>query len=186
MGHVAIEYFRAPGASKDRLRQVYADAKKEAAGLFSKEAFEKFKRRAAGGEAPKAARARPAAKAKKAVKKKASAKRAKAPTVSSVVEGDFADRVAAHPEVASAVNGIIHLDIDGKGGGQWTVDLTKAPGEITRGLEGEPRMTVKASAEDFMALVGGEKDAQAAVLNGELQLEPMDLSVAGELGRLFG
>jgi len=182
MGRVAMEYFRTPGASRDKLRQVYADAKKEAASLFSKEAFEKFKQRATGAAAPKPGK--PRAAAKKA-KKKTSARKAKAPTVASVVEGDFADRVEAHPEVAEAVKGIIHLDIGGKGGGQWTVDLTEAPGSISKGLSGEPRMTVKASAADFMALVEREKDAQSAMLAGELQLEPMDLSVAQELGRLF-
>jgi len=177
MGRVAIEYFRQPGASRDKLRQVYAEAKKEAAALFSKEAFDKFRKKA-DEPAPK----RPAPRK---AKKKASARKASGPTAANIVESDFAERVAAHPEVCSAVNGLIHLDIDGKGGGQWTVDLTKSPGSISRGFKGEPRMTVKATASDFMALVEREKDAQTAVLNGELQLEPMDLEVATELGRLF-
>ncbi|MBK7862988.1 MAG: DUF697 domain-containing protein [Archangiaceae bacterium] len=60
MGHVAIEYFRQPGASKDRLRQVYAEAKREAGAMFSREAFEKFRKRAS---AP--AKKKPAAKRKK-------------------------------------------------------------------------------------------------------------------------
>jgi uncharacterized protein (DUF697 family) len=63
MGRVAIEYFRQPGASRDRLRQVYAEAKKEAATMFSKEAFERFRK---GAQRPaKATRARPAKRAKK-------------------------------------------------------------------------------------------------------------------------
>lgn len=177
MGRVAIEYFRAPGASKDRLKQVYAEAKAEAASLFSKESFERFRN---GGAAPKK-KAAPARKAKK----RTSAKRSAGPSVAKIVEEDFADRVAAHPEVSEAVNGLIHLDIAGRGGGKWTVDLSKSPGSVSRGLSGEPRMTVSASAEDFIALVEREKDAQSAVLNGELKLEPMDLSVASELGRLF-
>jgi uncharacterized protein (DUF697 family) len=181
MGRVAIEYFRQPGASKDRLRQVYAEAKKEAASLFSKDAFDKFRKKSEEPRRPATAARRPAKKAKK----RSSARSSKGPTVANIIEGDFADRVAAHPEVANAVSGIIHLDIDGKGGGQWTVDLTQAPGHISRGFKGEPRMTVSASAADFMALIEREKDAQTAVLAGELKLEPMDLSVAAELGRLF-
>lgn len=179
MGRVAIEYFRAPGASRERLKQVYREAKAEAASLFSRESFERFRNGASA--APKKKKAAPARKAKKRT-----AKRAAAPSVSKIVEGDFADRVAAHPEVSEAVNGLIHLDIEGRGGGQWTVDLSRSPGSVTRGLRGEPRMTVSASADDFIALVEREKDAQAAVLSGELKLEPMDLSVASELGRLFG
>lgn len=187
MGRVAIEHFRVPGTSRERLRQVYAEAKKEAASLFSKEGFERFRKRGKITEDEEAAppprrAARP--RAKKA-KKRSSARAAKAPSVSDIVEGDFAARVAAHPEVSDAVKGFIHLDITGKGGGQWTVDLTKKPGTITEGLEGEARMTVTTSAEDFMALIDRETDAQTAVLNGDLQLDPMDLSVAAELGRLF-
>src|SRR6185436_8615232 len=113
-----------------------------------------------------------------AAKRRTSARKASGPTVANVVEGDFADRIAAHPEVCEAVNGVIHLDIDGKGGGQWTVDLSKAPGSVSRGFKGSPRMTVRANTTDFMALVEREKDAQEAVLAGELQLDPMDLSVA--------
>ena len=180
MGRVAIEYFRSPGTSREKLKQVYADAKKEAASLFSKDAFDRFRKKA---DAPATRRAAPAKK--KTANRRTSARKASRPTVANVIEGDFAERVAAHPEVCDAVHGMIHLDIDGKGGGQWTVDLTKSPGHVSRGFKGTPRMTVRANASDFMALVEREKDAQTAVLSGELQLEPMDLSVATELGRLF-
>jgi uncharacterized protein (DUF697 family) len=178
MGKVACEYFKVPGSSKERLRQIYEEAKKEAGGLFSKERLDKFRKGEADTKKPKA-KVKAKAKKKTAKKKKASSE------VANVVEGDFAKRVASHPEVADAVKGVIHLDVSGAGGGKWTVDLTKSPGSIIKGHQGEPRMTVRASAEDFMALVEREKDAQTAVLSGALQLEPMDLSVAAELGRLF-
>jgi uncharacterized protein (DUF697 family) len=179
MGKVACEYFKVPGSSKERLRQIYDEAKKEAGGLFSRERLDKFRRGEADAKKPKAK-----VKAKAKAKKKTARKKASS-EVANVVEGDFAKRVASHPEVADAVKGVIHLDVSGAGGGKWTVDLTKAPGSILKGHQGEPRMTVRASAEDFMALVEREKDAQTAVLSGALQLEPMDLSVAAELGRLF-
>ena len=178
MGRVAMEYFRAPGASRDRLKQVYEEARAEAASLFSKDAFDRFRKKSS---APPKKRPAPAKKAKK----RTSAKKVKAPTVANIVEEDFAERVAAHPEVSDAVNGVIHLDIEGRGGGKWTLDLSKSPGTISRGLSGTPRMTVSTSAADFIALVEREKDAQSAVMSGELKLEPMDLSMASELGRLF-
>jgi uncharacterized protein (DUF697 family) len=178
IGHVAMEYFRVPGTSRERLRQVYADAQREAKTLFSKEKLASFRTKEA------AAKKRPVTKKPRAAPARKAAARKK-PSVKSVIEGDFADRVAAHPEVAHAVKGVIHLDVRGKDGGKWTVDLTRAPGKILRGHTGEPRMTVRASATDFMALVEREKDAQSAVLAGDLELEPMDLSVAAELGRLF-
>jgi uncharacterized protein (DUF697 family) len=176
MGRVAIEYFKVPGTSRERLKQVYAEAKREAASLFSKESFERF--RNPDAQPIKAAPAARRTSAKKKTKKKAK-------SVASIVERDFAERVAAHPEVAEAVNGVIHLDVTGNGGGQWTVDLTRAPGAIVKGHTGQPRMTITADAKDFVALVAREKDAQSAVMSGELQLNPMDMSVAAELGRLF-
>jgi uncharacterized protein (DUF697 family) len=181
IGHVAMEYFRVPGTSRERLRQIYRDAQREAKTLFSKERLESFRK----GEA---AKKKAVTNKRKAAPRKAAPRKAaapKKPSVKSVVEGDFAERVANHPEVVDAVKGVIHLDVSGKDGGKWTVDLTSAPGKILRGHQGEPRMTVRASATDFLALVERETDAQSAMLAGDLQLEPMDLSVAAELGRLF-
>src|SRR5262245_32688703 len=82
MGRVAIEYFRTPGSSKEKLRQVYKDATREAKSLFSKEAFERFRK---GASKSPAKAARP--KAKKA-KRRVSARKTAAPGVREAVEGD--------------------------------------------------------------------------------------------------
>jgi hypothetical protein len=89
--------------------------------------------------------------------------------VAKVVEGDFARRIAANPKVRPDVAGVVCLDITGDGGGQWTVDS----------------LTVRCAAEDFVALVQGEKNVQLAVMSGELKLEPMDLDLAAKLAPLF-
>jgi uncharacterized protein (DUF697 family) len=175
MGRVAIEYFKHPGASHDRLKQVYADAKREAGELFSREAFEKFRKgQSEGGK-----------KTRKKASGRAAKKKAEPDPVSKIVEGDFAKRVAAHPEVADAVKGIVHLDVSGEHAGQWTIDLRKSPGEISPGLSGKPRLTVRADSHDFIGLVKRQIDPQTALLTGELKLDPMDLSIAAQLGQLF-
>jgi len=65
------------------------------------------------------------------------------------------------------------------------VDLTLPDEWISKGHEGEPRLTIRASAKDFIALVKGEKNAQMAVMAGDLELEPMNLDLAMKLGPLF-
>ena len=70
-------------------------------------------------------------------------------------------------------------------GGQWTADLSKSSEWITKGHSGKPKLTIRAGAKDFIALVKGEKNAQMAVMSGDLSLEPMDLDLAMKLGPLF-
>ncbi len=94
MGRVAIEYFRVPGTSSERLKQVYREAKKEASGLFTRDKLDIF-RKGPKAAAPVAKKTPAPAKKKKATKKKPAAK--KASPVAKVIEGDFADRVASHP-----------------------------------------------------------------------------------------
>jgi hypothetical protein len=165
--------------TRDNLKAIYARAKEEGSSLFSKERFQKFRE---GGGKKKAAAKKPAAK-KKEPAPAAAPPRSK---VARVIEVDFATRLAKHPMVVKAIGGKLHLDVTGEGGGQWTVDCGKKADWIQPGHQGSPKLTVRASAEDFLALISGAKNAQVAVLAGELVLDPMDLELAQELGRLFG
>lgn len=119
-------------------------------------------------------------------KKKAAAKKKAVSPLEKLIEGDFTKKLAKHRDVRDAFDGIVHLDLSGKPGGQWTADLTKDAEWISKGLSGTPKLTIKASGKDFMALVKGEKNAQLAVMSGELKLEPMNLDLAMKLGPLFG
>lgn len=181
MGRVAMEYFKFPGAPKEQLKRVYESAKAEASDLFSRERFEKF-RKGEPTEKPAAAPKR------KAPAKKKAAPRAKAPpkpNAQRLVEVDLPKRLAKHPEVAQALRGAVHLVVSGEGGGEWTVDCTTPPGAVAAGLHGTPRLTVKCRAADLHALMKKERDAQLAILAGDLVLEPMDLDLARALAALF-
>jgi uncharacterized protein (DUF697 family) len=179
MGRVAMEHFRHPGATKEQLRKVYEAAKEEGGSLFSKERFEAFRKSIsktqAEGDAPAQA-GDPAAPAP------ADSPRSE---VAAIIEDDFALRIARHQDVREAIDGIIHLDITGEGGGTWTVDLTRAADFVAQGLEGEAKITVRCTAPDFIALLKGQKNAQMAVMSGDLVLEPMDLDLVMKLGPLF-
>jgi uncharacterized protein (DUF697 family) len=178
IGRAAMEYFRSPEMPKEQLKKVYEAARDEGAKMFSKERFEAFRNSKQSQVKPadvgsdEAATQRPSS--------------AKVSAAEKIVTQDFAARLEKHPEVREAFAGLIHLDLSGEGGGQWTVDLTKAEGFISSGLTGMPKLTVRCSGEDFTGLVKGRKNAQMAVLSGDLVLEPMDLELIGTLGPLFG
>jgi uncharacterized protein (DUF697 family) len=179
IGRVAMEYFRNPGMPKDQLKKIYEAAKEEGASLFSRDRFDMFRKSSAsaGDEQPPAR--------KKGTKKKSAPKKKALTPVQKLVEVDFTKRLEQHKDVRDAFDGVVHLDITGSGGGAWTADLSKPADWISRGHEGKPRLTIRASARDFTALVKGEKNAQLAVMSGELALEPMDLDLAMKLGPLF-
>jgi uncharacterized protein (DUF697 family) len=189
IGRVAMEYFKHPGMPKEQLRKVFESAREEGSKLFSKERFDAFRkgRKATDDEADDEAGDDEPKKApvKKTVGKKKPAPAKKLSKVEQIVTRDFDRRLAKHPEVRKAVAGVIHLDITGKDGGQWTADLTRSEGFISEGLEGEPKLTVRCSGADFNALLKGRKDAQTAVLAGELELKPLDLDLVRKLAPLF-
>ena len=176
MGRVAMEYFRHPGLSKDQLKKVYEAAKQEGGSLFSKERFDAFRRSAAakaGGEqGPEEVEGDEGEKTP-------------ASEVASFIENDFSARIGKHRDVREAFDGIIHLDIIGEGGGLWTVDLTRPDDYVSSGHTGSPKLVIRCAAADFLALMSGKKNAQMAVMSGDLVLEPMDLDLAMKLGPLF-
>lgn len=182
IGRVAMEYFRNPGMPKEQLKKIYEAAKEEGAGLFSKERFDMFRKSSA---AQNTAEDEGEADAPKKKGTRKPAKKKPLTAMQKLVEVDFTARLAKNKDVRDAFDGVVHLDITGSGGGAWTADLTKPTGWISRGHSGEPRLTIRAEAKDFTALVKGEKNAQLAVMNGELTLEPMDLDLAMKLGPLF-
>ena len=174
IGRVAMEYFRNPGMPADQLRKIYEAAKDEGSAMFSRERFDMFRKSTA---APK--------EEAEAPRKKSAAKKKPKTAVEKVIEGDFTRKLGKHKDVRDAFDGVIHLDVTGVGGGKWTADLTKSGEWITRGHSGKPKLTIRAGTKDFIALVKGEKNAQMAVMAGDLTLEPMDLDMAMKLGPLF-
>ncbi|MBI3180655.1 MAG: SCP2 sterol-binding domain-containing protein [Myxococcales bacterium] len=163
IGRVAMEYFKSPGATKEYLGQVFDDAKREAASLFSRERFERFR---AG------------------VGRKSKRKDGKL-TVAQLIEREIPERLSSRAELAERVNAVVHFDIAGPGGGQWTLDLTRKKDWVALGLEGVAAMTVRCKDRDLLQIAAGKKDPQEAVLSGELSLEPLDLDLAQAIGELL-
>jgi uncharacterized protein (DUF697 family) len=252
MGRVAMEYFKNPDATQEELEEIFRKAKDEGGSLFSKDAFNNFRKQneekinavAEEGseesasepeEAPQEAKARkagqkatakkgvekkalgraapaktssaksPAAKkapVKKALGKKAPAKKTVAPsaeaaqrqeapgpaaplTVRTLIERELPRRIEAKRELARSIGAVVHLDIRGSDGGQWTVDLAAKWQWVRQGLSGAPRVTVRCQDDDFLLIATGRKDAKMAVLMGSLEFDPFDLELAGQVGQLL-
>ncbi|WP_224369332.1 DUF697 domain-containing protein [Hyalangium versicolor] len=251
IGRVAVEYFKNPGLSQEKMKEVFRKAKDEGSSLFSKDAFNDFRKKNEGKikevaeedadqpapeeeeqeAAPPKARKKAAAKktvekkplgkpvtAKKAATKKSAAKKApakkapakKAPakqrgrassaeaeepqedldadaslTVRTLIERELPRRIEAKRELARGIGAVVHLDIHGSEGGQWTVDLGAQSQWVKRGLSGTPRVTVRCKDDDFLQIATGRKDAKMAVLMGSLEFDPFDLELAGQVGELL-
>jgi len=270
IGRVAMEYFKNPNASEEYLRDVFKRAKAEGTAMFSKDAFEKFRKRnedslnqvakAAGSPvAPETAgaaddeglegaprkKSSPARKGtakkplgkrsgakkpsagkpvgkksldkkplgkkssdKKTVSKKATAASSprrvrepegsngsvsegvpegtlEAPSLRALVEKELPRRLWARNALARRIQGIVHLEISGDEGGQWTLDFNQPGRWVSPGLQGAPRMALRCKDVDFLGVVTGQTSAQAAVLSGTLKLDPLDLELAGQIGELL-
>ena len=107
------------------------------------------------------------------------------PTTKEILETEIPNRIKAKPETAKDINAVIHFNITGDGGGQWTLDCTKADGWMTSGNEGTPKMTITCSSEDFIKISTKQLNAQMAAMQGKLKFKPMDMGLAMKLGKLL-
>ena len=83
------------------------------------------------------------------------------------------------------INAVVHFNITGDGGGQWTMDCTKADGWVTEGASGEPKMVITCAAPDFEKIVTKQMNAQMAAMQGKLKFKPMDMGLAMKLAKLL-
>jgi uncharacterized protein (DUF697 family) len=163
MGRVAVEYFKHGGLSAEELKAVYKKAQDQGRAVFSREKMDAFRKKEA---AP--ARRKPAKR------------RAATPTVDALLR----KRVRAAKE-GEPIGGCVHLALEGKGGGEWTLDLSGAKPMLAKGLAGSPRLVVRGEAAALVEVMNGGLSAAEAVTGGRLSLEPMDLELARKVGELL-
>ncbi len=180
MGRAAMEYFRNPTASRETLREVYQEAKREGAGLFSRVNFDAFRSKSEGAVGDVV---EPKPKGGAAKKKR------KAPpkvmTARWVVEEELPGQLEANEAAARKLGARVHLDVSGKGGGQWTVNLASKSGFVNPGHLGKADLSVSCDGPTFLRLVDGKLDAPTAVFMGALVIEPPDADLAGKIAALL-
>src|SRR5688500_17743299 len=103
----------------------------------------------------------------------------------SILEEEIPTLLKSKPELAKDINAVIHFNITGNNGGQWTVDLTKGADWVSSGTSGTPKMTITCSDEDFVKIRQKQLNAQMAAMQGKLKFKPMDMGLAMKLGKLL-
>ncbi len=103
-----------------------------------------------------------------------------------ILETDIPALLQAKPELAKDINAVIHFDISGDGGGKWTLDCTKPEGWVSAGANGDSKMTVSMSNEDFVKIKEKKLNSQMAAMQGKIKFKPMDMGLAMKLAKLLG
>jgi len=63
-----------------------------------------------------------------------------------------------------------HFDIEGEGGGQYSVLVSENTLNVYEHFEGEPSCVIKAKEKNFMALLRGELNPMMAVFTGKVKI----------------
>ncbi len=88
------------------------------------------------------------------------------------------------PELLEGIETIFHFDIDGDGGGQYTVYVANGRITVDQGLCDEPKCAIKTSTDTLMGIVNKEINPMMAVMTGKIKI-----SNPGELikyAKIFG
>lgn len=74
---------------------------------------------------------------------------------------------------ADAISGmetVFHFDVDGDGGGKYTVVLRDGKMEVLEGLVGESKCSVKTTNDNFMGVISGSLNPLMAIMMGKLKI----------------
>jgi len=103
-----------------------------------------------------------------------------------IIEEQIPVAIKKRPELAADINAVIHFNITGTHGGQWTMDLTKTEDWIQQGFGKGAALTITISNDDFVKLRCGQLNGTTAVMTGKLQFKPFDLPMAMKVAKLMG
>jgi len=119
---------------------------------------------------------------KEATQKKKS--KAAAKPKSDVLFNNLKKYLKENPELIKSDMGKFQFDITGPVSAQWKVDLTKAPGKITRGSLEDPDATFTIRDKYLLRIGQGELDVASAFVQGRLAIKG-DSDKAMKVGKLL-
>jgi putative sterol carrier protein len=88
------------------------------------------------------------------------------------------------PAKADGVNAVIQFDLGGENGGLYWLRVADGQCEAGEGQADNPKMTLKASADDWFAVVTGATNAMQAFMSGKIKIQG-DMSLAMKLQTMF-
>lgn len=89
-----------------------------------------------------------------------------------------------NPKALEGLETVFHFDLDGPGGGQFTVSVDGGDVHVKEGFLGEPKCIVRSTDENFQKLITGDLNPMVAILTGKVKI-----SNQGEMlkyAKLFG
>lgn len=87
-------------------------------------------------------------------------------------------------EKAKEVNADFTFELEGNGGGTWTVSLGDGRCAVKTGAVPNPNVTIKMAAKDFVDLANGDLKAVPAFISGKIRVYG-DYKLATQLQVLF-
>lgn len=84
------------------------------------------------------------------------------------------------PAKAEGINAAIQFDLGGDGGGQYWLRIADGKAETGAGLIDNPKMTLKATADDFHNIISGKMNPMQAFMTGKIKVQG-DTSLAMKL-----
>jgi putative sterol carrier protein len=84
------------------------------------------------------------------------------------------------PNKVGDLHAVIQFDLSGDNGGQYWVKINGGQAETGQGPADNPNMTLRAAADDWVAVYKGEMNAMTAFMNGKLKIQG-DMGLAMKL-----
>lgn len=107
------------------------------------------------------------------------------PQVNSVADVFAHIEEGFHPEKAEGMDAVFQFVLSGDNGGDYWVKVTNQQVEAHEGVHPSPTMTLRATAEDFLALVNGEVNPMTAFMQGKIKVQG-DMGLALKLQSVLG
>jgi len=85
---------------------------------------------------------------------------------------------------AEGVNAIIQFNLSGENGGHYWLRIADGACEAGQGEAENPKMTLKAAADDWHAVTTGKMNAMQAFMSGKIKIEG-DMGMAMKLQTMF-
>lgn len=107
-------------------------------------------------------------------------------TPKDIMEKQLPQQIRDNPQLTQGSDDVVLFDIGGPAGGRCVLDLTKDDDWVTGDTGGQSaETTIEVSDSDFVDIVSGRLNPQAAAMSGKLKLKPMNVALAMKLGKLL-
>ncbi len=88
------------------------------------------------------------------------------------------------PQEAAGVDGVVQLDLDGEDGGQYYLVIEDQTLDIHEGTHDDPAVTIRTTAERWLAVNRGEANPMTLMMLGQLRIDG-SLSMATRFQAMF-